>query len=239
MSCVSIQVLRRSAGGDVGGDGAPLALEGRIVEERPPPLPPPPPPLLPPPPPPVSVPPLPAPALPVPVPVPPLLPAPPAAAPAAPAAPAARVPRVPRALPPTETIRIELPDLNGYLLWNPTKLTLDAHCNTHGAGCKMDRTLKAGGGNSGQGRPLGMLLLWLDRAADSRIKDYHGHSDPRFKRLLGSKLFQADRLRLRLAFVHEASALHGSPKWRVLQADQGGERAKGDDEPAQEPEMVP
>ena len=237
MSCVSIQVLRRSAGGDVGGDGAPLALEGRIVEERPPPLPPPPPPLLPPPPPPVSVPLLPAPALPVPVPVPPPLPAPPAAAPAAPAAPAARVPRVPRALPPTETIRIELPDLNGYLLWNPTKFTLDAHCNTHGAGCKMDRTLKAGGGNSGQGRPLGMLLLWLDRAADSRIKDYHGHSDPRFKRLLGSKLFQADRLRLRLAFAHEAS--HGSPKWRVLQADQGGERAKRLDESAQEPEMVP
>ena len=101
----------------------------------------------------------------------------------------------------------------------------------------MDRTLKAGGGNSGQGRPLGMLLLWLDRAADSRIKDYHGHSDPRFKRLLGSKLFQADRLRLRLAFAHEAS--HGSPKWRVLQADQGGERAKRLDESAQEPEMVP
>ena len=97
----------------------------------------------------------------------------------------------------------------------------------------------AGGGKSGQGRPLGMLLLWLQRAADSRLKDYHGHSDSRFKRLLGSKLFQADRLRLRLAFVDEASALPGSPKWRVLQADQGGERAPRRDESAQEPEMVP
>ena len=140
-------------------------------------------------------------------------------------------------MPPTETHRIELPDLSGYLLWNPTKLTLDAHCNTHGVGCKMDRTLKPG--NSGQGRPLGMLLLWLERAADPRLKDYHGHSDQRFKRLLGSKLFQADRLRLRLAFVHEASALPGSPSCRLLQADQGGERAKRPDESAQEPEVVP
>ena len=142
-------------------------------------------------------------------------------------------------MPLTETIRIELPDLSGYLLWNPTKLTLDAHCNTHGAGCKMDRTLMAGGGKSGQGRPLGMLLLWLQRAADSRLKDYHGHSDPRFKRLLGSKLFQADRLRLRLAFVHEALALPGSPRCRLLQEDQGGERAKRPDESALEPEVVP
>ena len=52
----------------------------------------------------------------------------------------------------------------GYVVWNKSGMSLDAHCMCDGHGrrdCKPDRSVKANGRRKAQGRPLGFLLSWL------------------------------------------------------------------------------
>ena len=91
----------------------------------------------------------------------------------------------------------------GLLKFSKICKTLDAHCATHGEGCKMDRTLRDGKG--GRGRPLGRCLAWLstrgwclvlflcktDLAGTVRFDSIWGSPDPRGpeRRRLGTAHF--------------------------------------------------
>ena len=85
---------------------------------------------------------------------------------------------------------------------------LNAHCGHHqqmGAKCHCDRLRggysaggaggEGGGGKrAGQGRPLGLLMLWLTKASD-----FADHSGRECKRLLGSAAFHPERAAARQA----------------------------------------
>ena len=83
----------------------------------------------------------------------------------------------------------------GELSWNAACTNLNAHCRdvVHCAGrgkCHMDKTLNVGR-KRGQGRPVGLLVLWLRRGA-ATLKD---HRD--LKCDLGSAIHFAERKRAR------------------------------------------
>jgi hypothetical protein len=119
----------------------------------------------------------------------------------------------------------------GYLLWSQSKNSLDAHCTSCDSQCKTDRTLKAGSGSSGQGRPLGRQLLWLrlgcDRSAvPSRVD--HGA----LRKSMGTDTWHAERSAIRTEFTTQFGADD------VAQAILAAERPRRDGEPP-EPVSVP
>ena len=81
----------------------------------------------------------------------------------------------------------------------PRNKTMTAHCTVHGEGCRRSRTVTESGryGREGQGRPIGLLVAWLqdpDNHAD--LPRTFVHPRPRrqqarqmFSILEGSRLF--------------------------------------------------
>ena len=70
----------------------------------------------------------------------------------------------------------EVPPGPGTLVFNMVASSLDAHCRQpgHGDGCRLNRTVKAGRkANGSQGRPVGLLMAWLEDAANHPTRAAH------------------------------------------------------------------
>ena len=70
-----------------------------------------------------------------------------------------------------------LPDDAGEIHFNVTSNYLRAHCAhpAHGEACRRQRTVLASefAGRGGQGRPIGSLVSWLQRAGEARSAEEH------------------------------------------------------------------
>ncbi len=117
---------------------------------------------------------------------------------------------------------------NGWIVYNSTNI--NAHCETTdhdccGKFCHMNRSRASNARRPGQGRPLGLLGLWLARGHDcARDK----HNSVGYKSELGQKKHCEDRKAIRRAMVDDprfAEVLR-------MEADLGGP-------PNAEPEVVP
>jgi len=83
---------------------------------------------------------------------------------------------------------------HGTIVWNEAASSLDAHCTYH-AECRLNRTTRPGPRAYGQqGRPVGMLLAWLEKGATCATKADH---EAMKKDLMA--LIHPDRQRLRAA----------------------------------------
>ena len=123
---------------------------------------------------------------------------------------------------------VQLGDL-GWMCFNQSNI--NAHCSIHSCfsqKCHADRVrfphVGPGASRAGQGRPLGFLMLWLQRAAD-----YDNHSSRQCKIALGSAAWHQERVSARqaLAQIEGADMLFAA------------ERPLRPDEEQEEPLIVP
>ena len=61
----------------------------------------------------------------------------------------------------------------GQIRYNPSFSFMRAVCTFHGKDCRRQRTLVRNNLRPGQGRPLGLLMNWLQKAADFESADEH------------------------------------------------------------------
>lgn len=145
-----------------------------------------------------------------------------AAGEAAPAPPVPAVDRVPRGV-----AELEVGVDGGYIrYYGGPKPFMVAHCIVHGEReCRLTRTTAASEtrGRSGQGRPLGLLLSWLQCGCRGDMVDAKTH-----KGMRPWPTFD-DRLRARQGFADVPE----SALWFAA------EREQREDEPAEEPEKAP
>lgn len=68
-------------------------------------------------------------------------------------------------------------DIDGDIVWNNSAGSLDAHCRHHPS-CRMNRTVRPGTRAHGlQGRPVGILLRWLEVGSEFATKAEHQRSN--------------------------------------------------------------
>ena len=141
--------------------------------------------------------------------------------------PAPDPPALPAAAPAGEVApTLVLPSGTLRVYFNAGKSTIVAHCPHHGARRRLTRSAHGSdrAGRSGQGRCIGLLLLWLEaHSADGVVDAFsHVHLEPD----RGREAFHADRLRLRDAFNASPMHVEFSRAWeRPQRPDEGREPA--------------
>ena len=85
---------------------------------------------------------------------------------------------------------------NGSVRYNFKAENLVAHCTYHSGNCRRTRTVRPPNSlkNLGQGRPVGLLCAWLERARDyATAKEHSANCKPTFQeRVDARQRFEAD-----------------------------------------------